>query len=82
MTTTKFPSDRSIRSALTTLKKANCLRLEDHPIDLNVEQVCTVIYIPTKFLSPKKTRKVRLKTKKIESGNKPPHYISPAVDGY
>lgn len=69
MTTVKFPSDRSIRSALTTLKKANCLRLDQHPIDLNVEQVCTVIYIPTKYLSPKKTRKVRLKTKKVSHEN-------------
>lgn len=61
---TKMPSDRSIRSALTILKKAGILDIKG-VVNLELDCSTTVMSIPIRFLSPKKTRKVPLKIKKV-----------------
>jgi len=65
----KMPSDRSIRSALTTLKKAGIFNLENHQVNMELADVVTIITIPTRLLSHKKSTKKRLpKTKKVSNG--------------
>lgn len=79
----KIPSDRSIRGALTVLKRAGILKLDIANIETTklmiTGKVVTEIEFDAKFVTPKKSIKKRLPKQKIV---KYPHYISPSTDGY
>lgn len=62
----KIPSDRSIRGALTTLKKAGIINIAPANIYRDFDTWEVLSKIPTKYLSPKKSLKKRLpKQKKV-----------------